>query len=104
MRVIHTYDPVPCPARLLTNEEIGLAVKRCHDRMWEFAAMGEFDLAEVNEHARDRLLDALFARLGSLVGVDESGTEQGKDTEACCDSTKDTPRVEGVVAEGLVAG
>lgn len=65
MRVVHTYDPVPCPARLLTNEEIGTAIYRAHVRMWEHVSIGEFGLADVCAHARDRMLDVLLARLGS---------------------------------------
>lgn len=78
MHVVHTHDPTPEPSRLLTNEQIGLAAKRAHDRMWEYAALGEFPLASVCAHARDRMLDVLFARSSSsLVGVDEGSTEQG---------------------------
>lgn len=88
MRVIHTHDPAPCPARLLTNEEICAAIKRAHTRKWEFLALGEFDLAAVNERARDRLLDVLLARRGSPVNADESGTEQGKHPESSEDAAE----------------
>jgi hypothetical protein len=63
MRLIHSHDPAPEDDRALTNEEIGEAVSRAHDRMWEYAAIGEFRLASVCERARDRMLDALAARL-----------------------------------------
>lgn len=65
MRVIHTNDPTPEDDRALTNEEIGEAVFRAHDRMWEYAELGEFSLAHVCERARDRMLDALAERLSS---------------------------------------
>jgi len=65
MRLIHSHDPAPEPTRLLTNEEIGTAAKRAHDRMWEYASVGEFQLACVCERARDRMLDALSLRLSS---------------------------------------
>jgi hypothetical protein len=63
MRLIHSHDPVPEDARPLTNEEISEAVRHAHARMWEYAAVGEFQLASVCERARDRMLDALAARL-----------------------------------------
>lgn len=63
MRILHSHDPAPEPSRLLTIEEIGSAVYRAHNRMWEYAEMGEFPLANVCEQARDRMLDVLFARL-----------------------------------------
>jgi hypothetical protein len=63
MRVLHSHDPAPEDDRALSNEEIGEAVSRAHERMWEYAAIGEFRLAGVCEHARDRMLDALAARL-----------------------------------------
>jgi hypothetical protein len=63
MRILHSHDPAPEPSHLLTIEEIGTAAYRAHTRMWEYAAMGEFRLACVCEQARDRMLDALLARL-----------------------------------------
>lgn len=63
MRILHSHDPAPEDSRLLTIEEIGAAILRTHERMWEFAALGEFQLARVCERARDRMLDALRARL-----------------------------------------
>lgn len=65
MHLVHSHDPAPEDDRALTNEEIGEAISRAHDRMWEYAAIGEFQLACVCERARDRMLDALAARLGS---------------------------------------
>lgn len=53
----------PEDARPLTNEEIGEAVRHAHERMWEYVSIGEFQLACVCERARDRMLDALAARL-----------------------------------------
>lgn len=63
MRLVHSHYPVPDDDRSLTNEEIGEAVARAHARMWEYVAVGEFQLAGVCERARDRMLDALAARL-----------------------------------------
>lgn len=63
MRLIHSHDPDPQDARILTNEEIAAAIYRIHSRMWEYATLGEFALATVCERARDRMLDALSARL-----------------------------------------
>jgi len=63
MRLVHSYDPDPQDARILTNEEITAAIVRTHNRMWEYATLGEFALASVCERARDRMLDALSARL-----------------------------------------
>lgn len=63
MRILHSHDPAPEDDRDLTNEEIGSAISRAHERMWEFASLGEFQLAQVCEHARDRMLDALSSRL-----------------------------------------
>jgi hypothetical protein len=63
MRLVHTHDPEPRDARILSNEEITSAIVRTHVRMWEFASLGEFQLAGVCERARDRMLDALSARL-----------------------------------------
>lgn len=65
MRVVHSHDPVPEDARPLTNDEIGEAVRHAHDRVWEYASLGEFQLAVVCERARDRMLDALAKRLSS---------------------------------------
>jgi hypothetical protein len=65
MRLIHSHDPSPDDARILTIEEIGAAITRAHNRMWEYAAMGEFPVACVCEQARDRMLDALRARLST---------------------------------------
>lgn len=63
MRILHSHDPAPEDGRLITTEEIGAAILRTHERMWEFASLGEFQLARVCERARDRMLDALRARL-----------------------------------------
>ncbi|PWK81708.1 hypothetical protein C8D88_116120 [Lentzea atacamensis] len=63
MRILHSHDPAPEDDRSLTNEEIAEAVRHAHTRMWEYAAMGEFQLAGVCERATDRMLDALAARL-----------------------------------------
>lgn len=63
MHILHSRDPAPEDARILTDREISAAITRAHNRMWEYAAMGEFQLARVCEHARDRMLDALSARL-----------------------------------------
>lgn len=63
MRILHSHDPEPRDARILSNEEITTAIVRTHQRMWEYASLGEFQLATVCERARDRLLDALSARL-----------------------------------------
>lgn len=63
MRLVHSHDPAPEDARILTDGEITAAVTRAHDRMWVLASLGEFQLAHVCERARDRMLDALAARL-----------------------------------------
>lgn len=63
MRLIHSHDPSPGEDRSLTTKEIKAAVQRSHVSMWEYAALGEFDLALVCERARDRLLLVLHARL-----------------------------------------
>lgn len=65
MRLIHSYDPDPQDARILTNEEITAAITRIHMRMWEYATLGEFALASVCERALDRMLDALAKRLAA---------------------------------------
>jgi hypothetical protein len=49
MRLVHTHDPEPRDARILSNEEITSAIVRTHVRMWEFASLGEFQLAGVCE-------------------------------------------------------
>lgn len=56
-------DPVPEDARILTDEEIRAAILRTTERMRGYVDAGESQLAEVCERARDRLLDALLARL-----------------------------------------
>jgi hypothetical protein len=63
MRLVHSHDPVPEDPRPLSVEEIGAAIARAHEDMWAWAAKAEFQLAHVCEHARDRMLDALAARL-----------------------------------------
>lgn len=63
MRLIHSYDPSPGDDRALTTDEIKAAIQHAHTSMWEYVALGEFDLALVCERARDRLLLALHARL-----------------------------------------
>lgn len=55
-------NPVPEDDRILTDEEIKAAILRATERMRGYADIGEFQLAEVCEHARDRMLDALSAR------------------------------------------
>lgn len=62
MRILHSHDPSPEDIRPLTVEEIGSAITRAHEDMWAWAAKAEFQLADVCERARDRLLDALLAR------------------------------------------
>lgn len=63
MQGVHVHDPALCPARLLTNDEVGRAAKRAQDRMREYQAAGELHLADVCAHARDRMLDVLATRL-----------------------------------------
>lgn len=62
MRLVHSHDPCP-EDRPLSQEEIQLAIQYAHDSMWGHAATGDFPLALVCERARDRMLDALSARL-----------------------------------------
>lgn len=62
MRILHSHDPAPDDARPLTVEEIGSAITRANTGKWEWASLGEFELASVCQRAVDRMLDALGTR------------------------------------------